>query len=170
MRLYSSNHASCVGVGEVQDETTSTQAERRWTTPRRRARRVVVKLSEALVPAAFIPHKGAPSVLDVDRVTMNDVLEDAVDKLVLWDVAHVRLASDWVAPPVTPAPSANGNDSAAYDDDADFFAVPAPSHVVQSRGKVLSPSMETLSVLTPTMWHRPTSTVPTIMLCFVLLS
>lgn len=99
MRLYSSNHASCVGVGGVQDEETSTQAESRWTTPRRRARRVVVKVSEGLVPAAFIPHKGAPSVLGVGRVTMKHVLKDVVDELVLWDVAHVRLASDWVAPP-----------------------------------------------------------------------
>lgn len=58
---------------------------------------------------------------------MDDVTKGGGDQLVLWDVAHVRLASEWKPPPAAAAPSA----SAAYDDDAQFYAYPAPPRVVQ---------------------------------------
>lgn len=157
MRLYSSNHASCVGIGEVQDDATTDEALHLWRPQmRRRSKRVVVKMSEALVPAAFIPHKGAPPVPGVGRATMKDVFEGDGDGLVLWDIAHVRLAKDWIAPPATRTPLTNGNESAAYDDDADFFAAEAPSHVVRSRGKVSFPPVNTCR--TPCIlatWHFP---------------
>lgn len=142
VRLYSNNHASCVGVGEVLDETTSSEILRRWR-PQSRPRggqptRVVVKVSEALVPSAFTPHKGAPPASSDEprRVTMKDVYEGEGDRLVLWDVAHVRLVADWKAPRPARAPSASANGSAAYDDDAEFFATPGPDHVVRAPGKI----------------------------------
>lgn len=145
MRLYSNNHASCVGVGEVQDDETTARTLHRWR-PRSRQtggyKRVVVKVSEALKPAAFTAHKGAPPAsTGVGRVTMKDVCDGDGDRLVLWDVAHVRLAADWTAPPATPSPSANPSMSVAFDDDADFFAAPRPCRVVGPPGK--TPSMHT---------------------------
>lgn len=139
MRLYSNNHAICVGVGEVQDDVSAAEALRRWR-PRSWQRLkgvIVVKLSEALVPAAFIPHKKAPSVPGVNRVTMKDVFESDGDSLVLWDIAHVRLARDLSPRPSTAAPSATESTSPDYDDDAEFFAVDQPLRVVRSPGKVL---------------------------------
>lgn len=141
VRLYSNNHASCVGVGEVQDDETSAEILRRWR-PQSRPRqgqptRVVVKVSEMLVPSAFTPHKGAPPASSVEprRVTMKDVFEGEGGRLVLWDIAHVRLVADWKAPLPVRAPSASANGSAAYDDDAEFFASPVPDHVVGAPGK-----------------------------------
>ncbi|CAM9149525.1 unnamed protein product [Sphacelaria rigidula] len=134
MRLYSNKHAHCVGLAEVQDDEDASEALRRWR-PRSWQRLkgvIVVKLIEALVPVAFIPHKNAPSVSGVKRVTLNDLFESDNDSLVLWDVAHVRLARDLTPRPPTPAPSATKSASAAYDDDAVFFAADPPCHVVRS--------------------------------------
>ncbi|CAN0310195.1 unnamed protein product, partial [Laminaria digitata] len=136
VRLYSNNHASCVGVGDVQDDETAAATLQRWRPQSRGAglqKRVVVKVSEALKPAAYAAHKGAPpSSAGVGRATMKDVCDGDGDRLVLWDVAHVRLAADWIAPPATPAPSAVPNASTAYDDDDDFFATQPPGRVVDS--------------------------------------
>ncbi|CAM9376638.1 unnamed protein product [Sphacelaria rigidula] len=134
VRLYSNNHANCVGLGEVQGDENASQALRRWR-PRSWQRLkgvIVVNLTEALVPAAFIPHKNAPSVSGVKRVTLNDVFDSDNGSLVLWDVAYVRLARDLTPRPPTPAPSATKSTSAAYDDDAEFFAADPPCHVVRS--------------------------------------
>eukprot|EP00904_Undaria_pinnatifida_P006963 jgi/Undpi1/3397/HiC_scaffold_15.g06770.m1 len=64
---------------------------------------------------------------------MKEICGGGGDRLVLWDVTHVRLAADWTPPPATPAPSPNPNASAAYNDDPDLFATEAPCHVVGSR-------------------------------------
>eukprot|EP00904_Undaria_pinnatifida_P013878 jgi/Undpi1/9620/HiC_scaffold_27.g12076.m1 len=63
---------------------------------------------------------------------MKEICGGGGDRLVLWDVTHVRLAADWTPPPATPAPSPNPNASAAYNDDPDLFATEAPCHVVGS--------------------------------------
>ena len=148
-------HASCVGVGDMQDDETAAESLLRWRPQSRQAgrqKRVVIKVSDALKPAAYVAHKGAPPAsAGVSRVTMKDVFDGDGDRLVLWDVAHVCLAADWTAPPATQAPSANPNATAAYDDDADFFAAEAPCHVVGSLGKVLPPFYEEMDLdcLTP---------------------
>ena len=77
--------------------------------------------TEAFVPAAFAPHDGAPPPPSVGspRLTMKYV--SSGDWLALWDIAHVRRASDWKAPPL--ARETSGTDaSSAYDDNAEFFA------------------------------------------------
>ena len=91
-------------------------------------------MSDAVKPATYAAHKEAPFFAGVGRVTMKEICGGG-DSLVLWDIAHVRLAADWTAPPATPAPSPNPNASAAYNDGADFFATEAPCHVVASLGK-----------------------------------
>lgn len=142
VRLYSKNHASCVGVGEVQDDEIAATALQRWRPHSRKPpARVVVTLSDALVPAAFIPHKNAPFLSGVDRrVTMKDILNERDgDKLVLWDIAHVRLLEHWTAPPATTSSAANESASAAYDGDEAFFSVQQPCRVVLSPGKVVPP-------------------------------
>ena len=152
MRLYSNNHASCVGIGEVQDDETAAETMYRWRPQSRRTglrKRVVVKVSEALKPSAYVAHKGAPPAsAGVGRVTMKDVCDGDGDRLVLWDVTNVRLAADWIAPPATLTPSSNPNASAAYDD---FFNTQTPCHVVGSPGTVLRPFYEeiVLNCLTP---------------------
>ncbi|CAB1102728.1 unnamed protein product [Ectocarpus sp. CCAP 1310/34] len=91
-------------------------------------------LSGVFKPAAYIPHKGAPRAASgVGRVTMKDANSDKGDRLVLWDIAHVRLVSDWKPLPAAAAPSANANDSAAYDDNDQFYASKRPPHVVHSQ-------------------------------------
>ena len=94
-------------------------------------------MSDAVKPATYAAHKEAPFFAGVGRVTMKEICGGGGDSLVLWDVAHVRVAADWTAPPATPAPSPNPNASAAYNDDADFFATEAPCHVLGSLGKAL---------------------------------
>lgn len=102
--------------------------------------RVVVRLSEVFKPAAYSAHKGAPpAALDSGRVTMEEVYDGGGDRLVLWDIAHVRLASDWKPPRAAAAPSANENASAAYNDDVQFYDVSRPAHVVCSQGKMSLP-------------------------------
>ncbi|CAB1117108.1 unnamed protein product [Ectocarpus sp. CCAP 1310/34] len=137
VRLYSKNHASCVGVGEVQDDEIAAEALDRWRPSARRKGRltqVVVMLNGVFKPAAYIPHKGAPRAASgVGRVTMKDANSDKGDRLVLWDIAHVRLVSDWKPLPAAAAPSANANDSAAYDDNDQFYASKRPPHVVHSQ-------------------------------------
>ena len=66
---------------------------------------------------------------------MKEICGGGGDRLVLWDVIHVRLAADWAAAAATPAPSPRPNASTAYNNDADFFATEAPCHVVGSLGK-----------------------------------
>ena len=92
-------------------------------------------MSDAVKPATYAAHKEAPSFAGVGRVTMKEVRGGGGDRLVLWDVTHVRLAADWTAPPV---PSPNLNASAAYNDDADFFATDALCLMVGSLGKTLT--------------------------------
>ena len=93
-------------------------------------------------PATYPAHEEAPSSAGVGRVTMKEI---GGDRLALWDVTHVRLAADWTAPHATPAPSPNPNASAAYNDDANFFATEAPCHVVGSLGKTLPRPRKKLS-------------------------
>ncbi|CBJ28935.1 similar to Werner syndrome protein [Ectocarpus siliculosus] len=133
VRLYSNNHASCVGVGEVQDDDTAAEALAGWFPGARRKGRltqVVVGLSGVFKPAAYTAHKGTPSAASgVGRVTMDEAYKG--DRLVLWDVAHVRLVSDWKPSPAAAAPSSNENASEAYNDNAQFFTSPRPPHVVR---------------------------------------
>ena len=139
MRLHSNNHASCVGVANVQGHETTAGSLLRWRPQSRQSggqKGIVVKVSDAAKPATYAAHKEAPSSEGVGRVAMKEICGGG-DRLVLWDVTHVRLAADWTAPPATPAPSPNPNASAAYSDDADFFATEAPCHVVGSLGKAL---------------------------------
>lgn len=114
-----------------------------------RVKQVVVSVSEVLKPAAYVAHMGAPPAPPASssaegeppassravRATMEDVRNGGGDQLVLWDVDHVRLASDWRPPPAAAAPSTNFN---AYNDDAQFYAYPRPSHVVYGSGKMLA--------------------------------
>ena len=93
-------------------------------------------MSDTVKPAAYVAHEEAPSSTGVGRVTMKEICGGG-DRLILWDVTHVRLAADWTAPPATPAPSPNPNASAAYSDDPDLFATEAPCHVAGSLGKTL---------------------------------
>ena len=88
-------------------------------------KRVVVSVSEVFKPAAYVAHMGAPPVSSgAVRATMEDVKKGGGDQLVLWDVDHVRLASEWKPPSAATAPSANENTSAAYNDDAQFYSYP----------------------------------------------
>lgn len=101
----------------------------------RQATRVLVKVTEALVPAAFAPHKSAPPPSSVGdpRLTMKDVC--CGGGLALWDIAHVRRASDWKAPPLAQVTS-GANASSAYDDNAEFLAARPPARVVCPEGKL----------------------------------
>ena len=148
MRLHSNNHASCVGVGNVQGHETTAGSLLRWRPRSRQSggqKNVVVKVSDAVKPATYAAHKEAPSSAGVGRVTMKEICGGGGDRLVLWDVTHVRLAADWTPPPATPAPSPNPNASAAYNDDPDLFATEAPCHVLGSLGKALHRPWKKLS-------------------------
>ena len=102
-------------------------------------------MSDAVKPATYAAHKEAPSSAGVDRVTMKEICGGGGDRLVLWDVTHVRLAADWTTPPATPPPSPNPNARAAHDDDADFFATGEPCHLVSSIGTALPRPRKKLS-------------------------
>ena len=102
-------------------------------------------MSDVVRPATYAAYKEAPSSAGVGRVTMKEVCGGGGDRLVLWNVTHVRLAADWTAPPATPVPSPNPNASAAYNDDADFFATEAPCRMVGSLGKTLPRPRKKLS-------------------------
>ena len=102
MRLHSNNHASCVGVGNVQGHETTAGSLLRWRPQRRQSggqKGVVVKVSDAVKPATYAAHKEAPSSAGVGRVTMKETCDGGGDRLVLWAVTHVCLAADWTAPP-----------------------------------------------------------------------
>ena len=101
-------------------------------------------MSDAAKPATYAAHKETPSSAGVGHVTMKGNCGGG-DRLVLWDVTHVRLAAYWTPPPATPVPSPNLNASAAYNDDADFFATEAPCHMVGSLGKTLPGPRKKLS-------------------------
>ena len=130
----------------------------RWRPQSRRTglrKRIVVKVREAVKPSAYVAHKGTPPAsAGAGHVTMKDVCDDDGDRLVLRDVAHVRLAAKWVVPPRDAGPFIKPNASAAYDDDDDdddFFNTQAPFHVMGSPGTVLRPVYEdiVLNCLTP---------------------
>ena len=74
---------------------------------------------------------------------MKEVCDGDGDRLVLWDVAHVRSGADWTTPPTTPTPSANPIEKAAYDNEADVFDTPAPCKTVILHGKLLGISSQT---------------------------
>lgn len=117
---------------------------------KRRAKRVVVSVSEVYKPSAYVAHMGAPPAPPASsgaegesatssrpvRATMEDVKKSGGDQLVLWDVEHVRLSSEWKQPAAAPA---NVNTSAAYNDDNQFYSYPQPPHVVQPTGKAPRP-------------------------------
>ena len=114
-------------------------------------------MSEVLKTAAYVAHMGAPPSSSggegespassrAVRATMGEVKNGGGDQLVLWDVDHVRLASDW-KPPAAAAPSTNVNKSPAYNDDAQFYSYPAPPHVVQPTGRCPPPHLAVNVVL-----------------------
>lgn len=139
VRLYSKNHASCVGTGEVQDESEALNALYAWNSRlrlcnrRREPTRVLVKVTDVYVPAAFVLHKGAPPAptSKASLATMEDVSDG--NGMVLWDIAHLRRSSEWKAPPSV-RHRRTPNDSSAYNDDADFFSTPERHHVVNPPG------------------------------------
>lgn len=78
---------------------------------------------------------------------MNDVRDGGGDRLVLWDIAHVRLASDWKPPPAAAAPSASVNARGAYNDDAQIYAYRQPLHVVSPPGKMPAPHAPSVNIV-----------------------
>lgn len=170
VRLYTSNHSTCVGVGQIQSDEEALSLLEKWGSPLRlrgRAgtrsgglKRVVVKIVEALKPANYLPHKGAPPAPDGkgSKVTMKDAhLEGG---FALWDLAHVRLASACRTFQGLPVPSGS-EDPQAYKDD--FFEAPKPAQAVYrkddasviSGGEFAHPGIMCVLNLRmlPRMWH-----------------
>lgn len=143
LRLYTNNHASCVAVGEVQTEEAAQSLLEKWGTVLKLAgrggnrsgglKRVVVKVIDVLKPTGLVPHKGAPPPAPDGRprVSIKDV--HSGEGFVLWDVAHVRLASAHRSFQGTPVPG-GGADPDAYQDD--FLDAPSPVQAVYRKGKL----------------------------------
>lgn len=142
VRLYTNNHASCVAVGLVQTEEVACSLLKKWDTVLQLVgrtgnrsgglSRVVVKVVEVLKPASLVPHNDAPPPTPdaPRRVSIQDV--SSGDGFVLWDLVHVRLASDHR--PFEGTPLAAGEvDPSAYDDD--FFDAPRPAQGVYRNGE-----------------------------------
>jgi len=132
----------CVGIGVVLDNEEAEEALDQWQSRSKgrskgkgRPKRVVVKMTDVFKPAAYCAHYGAPHAPSGrGRATMEDVGKDG---LVLWDIAHLRLSSDWKEPPAASASSANGTGSGSYDDDdTSFLSAPPPPRVVYASGRV----------------------------------
>lgn len=141
VRLYSSNHATCVAVGEVQsgEEASSwlrkISSKLRLVGRQRQVTRVLVKISKALKPGGFVLYKGAPPAPPgaSKKATVQQVVDS--DGFVLWDIKHVRPAS--AHKPFTEKPDGIVSDTdGAYQDDG-FFAAAAPPAVVHRRGNIL---------------------------------
>lgn len=95
-------------------------------------KRMVVKVTKVLKPASFVPHTGAPPRAGGGqrRASLKDVKSEG--GFALWDLNHVRLASDHRWFRGTPVP-AGGADPDAYQDN--FFDVPRPARAVYRNGK-----------------------------------
>ena len=86
MRLHSNNHASFVGVENVQGHETPAGSLLRWRPQSRQSggqKGVVVKVSDVVKPATYAAYKEAPSSAGVGRVTMKEVCGGGGDSLVL---------------------------------------------------------------------------------------
>lgn len=146
MRLYTNNHASCVGVGQVQDEEVARSLMEKWGTDLKLAqregtrsgglKRVVVKVVDVLKPASLAPHQDAPPPPSPPpgqprvSVSMKDV--QSGEGFVLWDLVHVRLVSDHHPFQGIPIPAAS-EDPGAYEDN--FFDAPRPPQAVYRNGE-----------------------------------
>lgn len=142
VRLFTSNHASCVAVGHVQTQEVARTVLEEWGTPLKLQgrtgtrsgglKRTVVKIVDVLKPASLVMHTGAPPPVGdgQPRVSLNTVRSEG--GFVLWDVVHVRLASDHRWFRGTPVP-AGGADPEAYQDN--FFDAPQPAQAVYRKGE-----------------------------------
>ncbi|CAB1103500.1 unnamed protein product [Ectocarpus sp. CCAP 1310/34] len=153
VRLYTNNHESCVGVGQVQDEEAARSLVEKWGTDLKLAqregtrsgglKRVVVKVVDVLKPASLTPHQDAPPPPPPPpgqprvAVSMNDVHSGkGFEGFVLWDLVHVRLASDHHPFQGIPVPAASADPDAHVDN---FFDEPRPAQAVyQNDGDVES--------------------------------
>ena len=96
-------------------------------------KRLVVKVVDVLKGASFVPYDTAPpSAQDGQRRVSVEGVKKGDDGCVLWDLAHVRLASDHRAFEATPLPG-GGADPGAYQDE--FFETERPPQAVYGNGE-----------------------------------
>lgn len=95
--------------------------------------RVLVKITNALKPGNFVLYKGAPSAASTTntKATVQQVVDG--DGLVLWDLKHVRLASDHRPFKGTPDDVVSDTDGAYQNDE--FFTAATPPAVVHRKGE-----------------------------------
>lgn len=84
MRLYNASHSACVAVGDVVPKATSIAALRHCRSPAKLEGRVVVKITDAKVPSAFVQHaRSPPPVPQKSRRTNRSTIGEAAPKSAL---------------------------------------------------------------------------------------